>query len=98
MKSHAFSAEEKRQKKAQTQALPTSKVSSPFLVTDRWGYTPIGVEGRPELYDLGVDPLAVNDLAENSQGILDDSAAAQCPGAFYLLLEGYGEKDIVGGE
>jgi arylsulfatase A-like enzyme len=93
MKSHAFSAEEKRQKKAQTQALPTSKVSSPFLVTDRWGYTPIGVEGRPELYDLGVDPLAVNDLAENSQGILDD--------LFELLLshlEGYGEKDIVGGE
>ena len=72
MKSHAFSAEEKRQKKAQTQALPTTKVSSPFLVTDQWGYTPVGVDGGPELYDLTKDPLAASDLSEKNQDLLVD--------------------------
>ena len=42
---------------------PPRKASTPFLVTDRWGYAPVGAMGRPELYDLTVDPLAGFDLA-----------------------------------
>lgn len=35
----------------------------PFAVDTRWGYAPVGAEGRPELYDLAADPLAEHDLA-----------------------------------
>jgi arylsulfatase A-like enzyme len=45
---------------------------TPFLVTGRWGYAPVGPSGRPELYDLSVDPLAANDLAAENSGLLAD--------------------------
>ncbi len=38
--------------------------STPFVVSsDGWGYAPVGAEGTPELYALGEDPLAENNLA-----------------------------------
>lgn len=37
--------------------------SVPFVVDERWGYAPVGAEGKPELYDLAADPLAETDLA-----------------------------------
>ena len=39
------------------------RVVSPFAVEDKWGYTPLGADGAPELYDLGADPLAQRDVA-----------------------------------
>ena len=41
-----------------------AKASTPFVVTERWGYAPVGAHGAPELYDLTVDPLAAHDVAE----------------------------------
>ncbi len=43
-------------------ALPR-KALTPFLTTEKWGYAPVGAHGKPELYDLTVDPLAENDIA-----------------------------------
>ena len=42
------------------------KAVTPFLATERWGYTPVGALGEPELYDLGSDPLATRDLAADN--------------------------------
>jgi arylsulfatase A-like enzyme len=39
------------------------KACTPFLVTDRWGYAPVGARGTQELYDLTRDPLAETDVA-----------------------------------
>lgn len=43
---------------------------TPFVVTDRWGYAPIGAEGREELYDLPQDPLAEHDVAPSHPDLL----------------------------
>ena len=42
---------------------PPRKATTPFLVADRWGYTPVGAYGRCELYDLASDPLAATNVA-----------------------------------
>ncbi|MBD3180807.1 sulfatase-like hydrolase/transferase [Candidatus Poribacteria bacterium] len=47
-----------------------SKVTTPFLVTEKWGYTPVGAEGNPELYDISVDPLAANNISKDNQDIV----------------------------
>jgi arylsulfatase A-like enzyme len=39
------------------------KATTPFLVTKQWGYTPIGANGRPELYDIKKDPFCENDIS-----------------------------------
>ena len=41
------------------------KAVTPFLTTSKWGYTPVGANGTPELYDLSTDPLAAVDIAAN---------------------------------
>jgi arylsulfatase A-like enzyme len=46
-----------------TDGAPPRETSTPFLITERWGYTPVGAYGRCELYDLEADPLATTDLA-----------------------------------
>lgn len=46
--------------------LPKHAVT-PFLVTERWGYAPVGAEGEPELYDLTQDPLAENNIAADNE-------------------------------
>jgi len=51
---------------------PPRKATTPFLVTDRWGYTPVGAYGRCELYDLASDPLAETDVvADHPDQIAD---------------------------
>jgi len=49
---------------------PPRRCSTPFLVTDRWGYAPVGALGRPELYDLAADPLAATDVARENASVV----------------------------
>ena len=53
-------------------ARPPKKATTPFLITDRWGYAPVGAFGGPELYDLTVHPLAKNNLASENQEIINE--------------------------
>jgi len=46
------------------------KAVTPFLVTDRWGYAPVGAFGQPELYDLAADPLAARDISAGNEALL----------------------------
>jgi len=55
------------------------KSVTPFVVTARWGYTPMGPQGRAELYDLDQDPFADHDLIDTHPGPAADLHA--------LLLE-----------
>ena len=48
------------------------RATTPFLVTDQWGYAPVGADGRPELYDLSSDRLARNNIAAGQSDTLDD--------------------------
>jgi len=48
------------------------KATTPFLVGERWGYAPVGAYGRPELYDLSVDPLAATDIAANHPAVVQE--------------------------
>ena len=52
--------------------------ATPFLVTDEWGYAPLGANGTRELYDLKADPLAENDVAADHASVI--------PGLHDLLL------------
>ena len=42
-----------------------AKGVTPFVTTMEFGYTPIGAEGKPELYSLKDDPLATNNIAKD---------------------------------
>jgi arylsulfatase A-like enzyme len=42
---------------------PPVNITTPMLYTDRWAYAPIGADGRPELFDLDVDPYAERSVA-----------------------------------
>ena len=48
------------------------RATTPFLVTDRWGYAPAGADGRPELFDLPNDRLAQHNIAADNGDMLDD--------------------------
>ena len=37
-------------------------INTPFLVTDDYGYAPIGEDGSAQLFDLAADPLAERPL------------------------------------
>jgi hypothetical protein len=52
------------------------EATTPFVVTEGWGYAPVGAHGRPELYDLNVDPLAQSDVAAEHASLLGDLHAA----------------------
>lgn len=45
---------------------------TPFVRNERWGYAPIGADGKPELYDLAADPLAATDIAERHPDVVRD--------------------------
>jgi len=47
-----------------------ARAVTPFLVTERWGYAPVGAHGEPELYDLTVDPLATRNVASGNAATL----------------------------
>ncbi|MBM3237236.1 hypothetical protein FJZ31_13165 [Candidatus Poribacteria bacterium] len=46
------------------------KATTPFLVTEKWGYAPVGANGIPEIYDLSVDPLAANDISADHEDVV----------------------------
>ena len=48
------------------------KAVTPFLVSERWGYAPVGAWGRPELYDLQTDPLAEANLAADHRPLVSE--------------------------
>ncbi len=48
------------------------EATTPFLVTEHWGYAPVGAWGRPELYDLNADPLAQTDVSAEHKSLLRD--------------------------
>jgi arylsulfatase A-like enzyme len=43
------------------------KAVTPFVVSEKWGYAPVGALGGQELYDLTADPLAENDLSDGNE-------------------------------
>jgi len=43
---------------------------TPFLVTNHWGYAPVGPEGEPELYDMATDPLATRNVAADNASVV----------------------------
>ncbi|MCZ6676638.1 MAG: sulfatase [Candidatus Poribacteria bacterium] len=84
---------------------PPRKATTPFLITDRWGYAPVGPFGQPELYDLTVDPLAANDLAAGNADVIKEVhelfmahlSDHRAPEDFLSLWEGLSEGDAGGG-
>ncbi|MBN1350213.1 sulfatase [candidate division KSB1 bacterium] len=52
-------------------AIP-EKSNTPFLVTDRWGFAPIGAAGKPELFDLNEDALAARNIADNNRKLISE--------------------------
>lgn len=48
------------------------KATTPFLATERWGYTPVGAEGGVELCDLSCDPLAAHNVAEGNPAVVTE--------------------------
>ena len=42
---------------------PPRGCTTPFVVTDRWGYAPVGADGSAELYNLDNDPFTEQDVA-----------------------------------
>lgn len=46
------------------------EIVTPFLMTERWGYAPVGAEGEPELYDVTTDPLAAKDVSADNAGVV----------------------------
>jgi arylsulfatase A-like enzyme len=49
------------------------KATTPFLITERWGYAPVGADGKPELYDLTRDPLAENDVSGDNPDVIRET-------------------------
>ncbi len=48
------------------------KETIPFLITQKWGYTPCGPDGQPELYQLTEDPLAETNIIQEYPQIAKD--------------------------
>ena len=48
------------------------KATTPFLVTKQWGYTPIGANGRSELYDIKKDPLCENNISFDETSLVKE--------------------------
>ena len=56
---------------SESAAIP-EKAVTPFLITKKWGYAPVGAHGRPELYDIRNDPLAAKDIARDNTDVLQE--------------------------
>ncbi len=48
------------------------KASTPFIITEQWGYAPVGAKGEPELYNIKLDPLAENNIACDNEDIVQE--------------------------
>lgn len=65
-----------------------SGATVPFLVTENWGYAPVGADGKPELYELSRDPMATVDVADDSR-----DAVKELHELFLDHLRGHGATD-----
>lgn len=54
----------------QPQGSRPPRATTPFLVTPKWGYAPVGKDGTPELYDLTTAPMATSNIADGNQEIV----------------------------
>ena len=63
---------------------------TPFVVDGKWGYTAVGANGTPELYDYTNDPNAAND-------VLDDhaSVANEMQEKFETFMRSIGANDTL---
>ena len=66
------------------------KAVTPLLVTDHWGYAPIGANGKPELFDLAEDFLGQNDISEGNVAIMKELHEL-----FNKYLRAHGASDTV---
>ncbi len=73
-----------------TGGLP-GRATTPFLVTDRWGYAPVGADVRPELYELANDRLAQRNIADENGDVLNELHA------LFLahLAENHASEDVL---
>jgi arylsulfatase A-like enzyme len=46
--------------------------NTPFVITDRWGFAPVGTKGKPELYDLKNDPRAEHSVYDDNRSTAKD--------------------------
>ena len=46
-------------------------IVSPFVATKKYGYTPVGPDGKRELYDLTADPLAEKNIINGNEAEAD---------------------------
>ena len=45
---------------------------TPFVVDGKWGYTAVGANGTPELYDYANDPNAANDVLDDHASVANE--------------------------
>jgi len=45
------------------------KANTPFMIRDTWGYAPVGVCGKPELFDLQADPYALSNTISRHEAV-----------------------------
>ena len=67
-----------------------ARASTPFLRTGQWGYAPVGPDGAPQLFDLGADPLAEQDVAAANRATVNELHEL-----FLHTLGDYGASDAV---
>ena len=63
---------------------------TPFVVDGQWGYTAVGSEGEPELYEYGNDPNAANDVISQNA-----SAAKEMQQKFEDFMRSIGADDTL---
>ena len=63
---------------------------TPFVIDGQWGYTAVGSEGEPELYEYGNDPNAANDVISQNA-----SAAKEMQQKFEDFMRSIGADDTL---
>ncbi len=48
------------------------RATTPFLITEQWGYAPLGAYGENEIYHLSSDSLAENDLSQHNNNLIKE--------------------------
>ena len=63
---------------------------TPFVVSGKWGYAPVGAEGKPELYDLSQDLNAEEELLASQPNV-----ATEIQSAFDEYMRSIGADDAL---